>query len=66
MKILNKWTTSHECEACDKHFCGAMAALIELDDGRQRIICQDCAKDLSKAQEQILTKEAMKGMKLWI
>ena len=57
MKILSRWTTNHECEACDKHFCGAMAALIVMDDGRNRIICADCAKDLPKAQEQILARE---------
>jgi len=60
VKILSRWTTSHECEACDKQFCGAMAALIELDDGRNRIICVECAKNLPKAQEQILNSEANK------
>ena len=60
MKILSRWTTSHECEACDKHFCGAMAALVKLNDGKDRIVCEDCAKDLPKAQEQILAREATK------
>jgi len=63
MKIKSRWTTSHECEACDKRFCGAMAALVELDDGRDRIICQDCAKDLKQAQEQILAREGIVGGK---
>ena len=57
MKIKSRWNTTHECEACDKPFCGPMAALVELDDGRDRIICADCARDLPKAQEQILVKE---------
>lgn len=55
MKILSRWNTTHECEACDKSHCGIGAALVELDDGRDRIICQDCAKDLPRAQEKILS-----------
>lgn len=53
MKILGRYNTSHECEACDKSFAGMNSALIELDDGRQRIICADCRKNLKKAQKDI-------------
>lgn len=40
--IKSYWNTSHECERCDKSFCGAGAALVILKNGRDRIICSDC------------------------
>ena len=59
MYIKSWWHTSHECEACDKNHCGS-AALIQMDDGREHIICSDCASDLPKAQGIILAREANK------
>lgn len=44
VKIKSRWNTSHECESCDKRFCGNMAALVELDNGDDRIICAECVK----------------------
>jgi len=40
--IKSRWDTSHECECCDKHYCGKGAALVILQNDEDRIICQEC------------------------
>ena len=37
------WDTSHECQVCGKDFSGTNAALVELDNGQNAIICSECA-----------------------
>ena len=34
--------TSHECEFCGKEFAGYNSSLIELDNGEDRIVCENC------------------------
>jgi len=42
LEIKSRWDTSHECERCDKSFCGVGAALVLLKNGKERIICMVC------------------------
>jgi len=48
VKIKSRCDTSHECQACGKDFSGNNAALVELDNGNDAIICVSCAEKSSK------------------
>ena len=44
VKIKSRWDTSHECQSCRENFSGKDAALVELDNGNDAIICASCVK----------------------
>jgi len=55
--IKSRSDTSHECECCDKSFCGVGAALVLLKNGKDRIICRDCVDKYKDNPPPIISRE---------
>jgi len=43
VRIIKRCDTEHECQVCGKDFSGKNAALVELDNGQDAIVCSECA-----------------------